>query len=389
MRFGLELPPQFRVFGGFFVYSFCMGSLPPRLPDIQRAMQIEEGALGLGLIGAAVGTLISLSLAGPFLERVGYRRAILSLIPLLSLLYAIAVFATGPVMFFLLLLPVGLVIGGIEIILNLEADRTEHLLGYRIMNRAHAFWSFGFFSSGLIGAGIAQTGLSPQLHLLVMVPVVALAVMLVLGRFDPAPARTGGSTEKTSHFAAPTLAIMVLVAVTLSAMIMEGAGIDWSAIYMRDEFAVSPFIAGFAVALGAFTQAATRFFADAFVERYSPTVVARVLLSVLGLGTLTVFFASADWMALVGFGLMGVGSSAIFPLAMSAAAQRTDRPAATNVAALAQFSFVAFVAGPPLLGFVAEHFGIRWSFGIGLPLVALSLLAAGALGSRPIKHEVD
>jgi MFS family permease len=389
MRIGLDLPPQFRVYGGFFMYSFCLGSLPPRLPDIQRAMGIEEGALGLGLIGAAVGTLISLSFAGPILERIGYRRAILTLIPLLALTYAFATFAPGPLMFFLLLLPVGLFIGGIEIILNLEADRTESLLGHRIMNRAHAFWSFGFFAAGLVGAGIAQTGLSPQLHLLLMVPVVVIGVAVLLGRFEPAPPRTGALAAATSKLTAPTLAIMVLVAVTLSAMIMEGAGIDWSAIYMTNVFSVSPFLAGFAVALGAFTQAAARFFADAFVERYSPTVVARVLLTILGAGALLVFFAPSAWVALVGFGLMGVGTSAIFPLAMSAAAQRTDRPAANNVAALAQISFVAFLLGPPLLGFIAEHFGIRWSFGIGIPLVILSFVFAGALGSRPIPHKVD
>ena len=95
------------------------------------------------------------------------------------------------------------------------------------------------------------------------------------------------------------------------------------------------------------------------------------------------------WMALIGFALMGVGTSVIFPLAMSAAAQRTDRPAATNVAAVAQLSFVAFLLGPPLLGFVAEHIDIRWSFGIVLPLVVVSILCAGALGSKPLKHEVD
>ena len=389
MRFGIELPPQQRVYGGFFIYSFCMGSLPPRLPDIQHAMGIEEGALGLGLIGAALGTLISLSFAGALLDRFGYRRAILTLIPLLALGYALASFATGPLAFFLLLVPVGLVIGGIEIILNLEADRTEHMIGRRIMNRSHAFWSFGFFSAGIVSAGIAQTGLSVQLHLLLMIPVVILGVALLLGRFNPAPHRTGGSTEEAPRFAAPTRAIMVLVAVTLSAMIMEGAGIDWSAIYMRDEFQVSPFIAGFAVALGAFTQAVTRFFIDPFVERYSPTVVSRVLLSILLLGTLLIFFATADWMALLGFGLAGVGTSAIFPLAMSAAAQRTDRPAATNVASLAQTSFVAFLLGPPLLGYIAEHFGIRWSFGIGIPLVILSLIFADALGKKPLRHEVD
>jgi MFS family permease len=389
MRFGIELPPQQRVYGGFFIYSFCMGSLPPRLPDIQHAMGIEEGALGLGLIGAALGTLISLSFAGTLLDRFGYRRAILTLIPLLALGYAVASFATGPLAFFLLLVPVGLVIGGIEIILNLEADRTEHMIGRRIMNRSHAFWSFGFFSAGIVSAVIAQTGLGVQLHLLLMVPVVILGVVLLLGRFTPAPHRTGASTEAAPRFAAPTLAIMVLVAVTLSAMIMEGAGIDWSAIYMKGEFQVSPFLAGFAVALGAFTQAVTRFFADPFVERYSPTLVSRVLLSVLGVGAVIVFFSPFDWLSLVGFGLMGVGTSVIFPLAMSAAAQRTDRPAATNVASLAQISFVAFLLGPPLLGYVAEHFGIRWSFGIGIPLVILSLVFAGALGAKPIRHEVD
>ncbi|HHY48994.1 MAG TPA: MFS transporter [Alphaproteobacteria bacterium] len=388
MKFGLELPPQQRVYGGFFVYSFCMGSLPPRLPDLQRAMGIEEGALGFGLIGAAAGTLISLSVAGPILERIGYRRAILTLLPLLSVFYAVAVLAPGPLPLFLLLLPVGLAIGGIEIILNLEADRTEHQIGHRIMNRAHAFWSYGFFSAGIISAAIAQTGLDFRLHMFLMIPVVLVAVALILGRFNPAPHRTGTSTESTARFAAPTLAILLLVAVTLSAMIMEGAGIDWAAIYMRDEFQVSPFIMGFAVALGAFAQATTRFFADPFVERYSPIVVARVLLAVMGIGTLLVFFATADWMALVGFALIGVGTSVIFPLAMSAAAQRTDRPAATNVASLAQISFVAFLLGPPLLGYVAEHFGIRWSFGIGLPLIVLSLAVAGALGSKPLAHEV-
>jgi MFS family permease len=389
MRVGFELPPQQRVYGGFFIYSFCMGSLPPRLPDIQRAMGVEEGALGFGLIGAAVGTLISLSLAGPWLEKFGYRRSILTLIPLLSLFYAIASFANGPLAFFLLLLPVGLVIGGIEIILNLEADRTEHLIGHRIMNRAHAFWSFGFFSAGIVSAAIAQTGLEVHTHLLLMVPVVIVGVALLLGRFDPAPHRTGGSTEETKGFAWPTMAITILVIVTLSAMIMEGAGIDWSAIYMRDEFQVSPFLAGFAVALGAFTQAATRFFVDPFVERYSPTLVSRVLLSVLLVGALLIFFATADWMALLGFALAGVGTSAIFPLAMSAAAQRTDRPAATNVASLAQTSFTAFLLGPPLLGYIAEHFGIRWSFGIGIPLIILSLIFADALGKKPLRHEVD
>ena len=84
--------------------------------------------------------------------------------------------------------------------------------------------------------------------------------------------------------------------------------------------------------------------------------------------------------------MMEIGTSVIFPLAMSAAAQLIDRPALANVASLAQVSFVAFPLGPPLLGYIAEYFGIRWSFSIGLPLVILSVVCVRALGTRPLKH---
>lgn len=388
MRFGLELPSHIKVFGAFFIYSFCMGSFYPRLPAIQQSMDVGEGALGLALIGAALGTLISLTFAGPIIERIGYRRTLLTAIPLLSLLYAVAVWAQGPAMLFVLLVPVGMTIGCIEIIINLEADRVEHALGRRIMNRAHAFWSFGFFSAGLVGSLVAQSGISPQLHLAIMVPLVTVIALTLLGRYQPAEHRTGGSTDAVPLFARPTAAILVLVGVCLSAMILEGAGIDWSAIYMRNEFAAAPFWAGFAVALGAGAQAFARFFADSFVERWSPVVVARSLLTISGIGALIVFFTPMWWLAYVGFALIGVGTSALFPLAMSAAAQRTDRAASVNVASLAQISFVSFLLGPPLLGYIAEHFGIRWAFGIGIPLVILGLLMADALGKRPLSKEV-
>jgi MFS family permease len=223
---------------------------------------------------------------------------------------------------------------------------------------------------------------------LLIVPFAVVGVALVLGRFDPAPMRTGGSTDKSPRFAAPTLGIMVLVAVTLAAMVMEGAYMDWSAIYMTKIFGAAPFLAAMAVAVGAGAQAITRLFADNFVERYSPTLVARVLLAIVGVGVVLVYMAPSEWVALTGFALLGMGTSAIFPLAMSAAAQRTDRPAALNVAALAQISFITFLVAPPALGFVAEHFGLRWSFGIGMPFVILSFVMAGALGSRRAAKEV-
>jgi MFS family permease len=382
VRIGLRLAPQNRVYAGFAIYSFCLGNIFPRLPDIQRAMDVEEGALGLGLIGTPVGTLVALTFATPVLERIGFRRALLAAIPLMAAAFAVAVHARDPASFFILLLPVGVMIGCIEIILNVEADRTEALVGRRIMNRAHSFWSIGFFAAGLSGGTIAQAGISPQAHLALLVPVSVIAVALFLGHYEPSPKRAEEGREAAPRLARPSGAILILVAVTLSAMLMEGASMDWSAIYMRDVFAAAPFLAGLAVTVFALAQAITRFFADSFVDRHSPATVARVLLCVMTAGVVLVFFSPLAAVSLLGFALLGAGTSAIFPLAISAAAQRGDRPAAINVAALAQISFIVFLLGPPLLGFVAEHWGIRWSFGIGLPLVAVSLSLAGALGHK-------
>ncbi|ANN59754.1 MFS transporter [Mesorhizobium sp. SEMIA 3007] len=383
MSFGLNLAPQHRVYAGFAIYSFAMGNIFPRLPDIKHAMGIGDGTLGLSLIGTPIGTLTALTLATPLLERVGFRRALLVLVPLLALAYAVAVHAPGPLALFLMLFPVGLMIGSVEIMLNVEADRTEFLVKRRIMNRAHSFWSMGFFGAGLFGGALAHLGISPQLHLALIVPIVAISMALFLGGYQPAPSRFVGTGKKAPMLARPTLPILVLVAVTLSAMLMEGASIDWSAIYMRTVFESGPFVAGFTVALFAFSQATTRFFADSFVDRYSPSGVARVLLAMMATGVLVVFFSPAPFFSMLGFALLGIGTSALFPLAISAAAQRTDRPAAINVAALSQISFVAFLLGPPLLGFVSDHWGIRSAFGIGIPFIILSLLTAGSLGRRP------
>ena len=386
MAFGFDRAPQRRVFAAFFLYSFGLGGIYPRLGDIQLSMGIGESVLGLTLIGMAIGTQVTLMFAGPLIERIGDRQVLLIGIPAVALMMASAAFAGSPLFMFASLFAAGMVIGCVEIVINVEADRVEYQVGKRIMNRAHAFWSFGFFAAGALGAGAKALAIDPRLHLFGMLILILVLSTAVLWRFVPAPHRVAEGSER-KKLVRPTAGILMLVAFTLSAMLLEGAGSDWSVIYMRDVFATAPFISGIAFALGAFFQAITRFFADGFVEKYGPTNVARFLLTMLGIGAVAVYLAPHPAVALIGFAVMGVGTSAIFPLAVSAAAQRTDRPATENVAALAQLSFFTFLVAPPMLGFVAEHFGIRNSFGIGIPLVILSFLTLSSLTPKPAKAE--
>lgn len=378
-----RLQPHHRVFAAFAIYAFGLGQLFPRLPEIKAAMGIAEGTLGLALVGTSLGTIIALTLSAPLVERVGYRKSLLILIPVMSACLACAVFATGPLALFVLLIPAGLAVGAIEAIINIEADRTEATMDRRIMNRAHAFWSIGFFAAGMFSAALASLGTSPQWQLILALPIVCFATWVCLSDFTPAPKRGTDSRDAAPLVARPTFAIVVLFGFTLSAMLLEGASIDWSAIYMTSVFEVAPYMGGLAVATGAIAQGLVRYFADGFVDKYAPVAVARMMLTTMAIGVLLVFFASSPAIALLGFACIGAGTSVMFPLAMSAAAQRSDRSAAFNVAALAQMSFVAFLLGPPLLGFIAEHLGLRWTFGFGLPLIALSFALAGTLGSKP------
>ncbi len=378
------MPSHRRVFAAFFLYSFGMGGLFPRLGELQLSMAVSEGQLGLGLIGAAFGTLLSLTFANRWIERLGHRRTLLGLLPALPVFYALASHTHGPLALFLWLLPAGLCIGAIELVVNLEADRVEHRFGKRIMNRAHAFWSFGFFGAALLGTLAARVGVSPQSQLMLAVPLVWGLTRLLLGGFESAAPRRSDEAEASrpvAQLAIPDGATLLLVAVSLSALVLEGAAIDWSAIYMRKEFSAAPFVGALAVTIGAMAQAITRYIADPFVERHSPLGVARTLLVLLGIGNALVCLSGSPMLALCGFALMGIGTSVMFPLAMSAAARRPERAAATNVAALAQVAFVSFLLAPPLLGVVAEHLGMRWAFGVALPLVALSLAVSSALAA--------
>ena len=279
-------------------------------------------------------------------------------------------------MVFLVLFLAGILSGALEINLNVEIDKLEAQQGGRYMNRAHGFWSVGFFVTALAGASIRQSGLSVAQHMGLIAAIVVLVGGYLIWGMRSAPKPKGRHDGDTPRFAFPNLGLLPLCLIGFAAFLVEGAGIDWSAIYMRDVFESTPFIGGMGLTLFAFCMAVVRLGADPLVSRYGPRAVAMVLMGLASLGALLVGVAPDQTMALLGFALMGIGCSAVYPLAVSAAAQRTDRPSAVNVAALGQVSFVVFFMAPPLLGFVAEYMGIRMSYLICLPLLLAGLVAS-------------
>ncbi|CAN7691118.1 MFS transporter [Rhizobium sp. LjRoot258] len=378
----MHIEPQHRIYVCFFLFAVSMGAMLSRLPDLQDALLVDKSELGLTLIGAAIGALISLTLSSPLVARLGARATAFITVLGTSALLALVPWMNAAPLVFGLLICEGLLAGALEINLNVEIDRIEAQLGRGVMNRAHGFWSLGFFVTALVSSAVRQAGVSMQVHLALTFALVLIIGTITIAGMKNAPARVAREPVKAEHIALPTLGLLPLCVIGIAAFLVEGAGIDWSAIYMRDVFHVEPFVGGLGLTLFTFFMALTRLFADPFVDRFGSRIVALVLLVLSAAGLFSVWMAPHPCVALLGFALMGGGCSAVYPLAVSAAAQRTDRAAHVNVAALGQMSFVVFFLAPPMLGVVAEHAGIRVSYLICIPVIVTALFCCNALAPR-------
>ena len=387
MKSYFQSKPKDAVFVSFFLYAFSLGTLFPRLGDLQTQMNIDKATLGFALIGLPLGVQLTLLFADRIVRKFNFRLILTIGIPLLSISQCFAGLSQSPYMFAGILILGGAAIAVIEVAVNLEADRVEAHTGHRIMNRSHAYWSFGFFGAGIMGAGFSQFGIPPFLHFSLITVMVSGLTILLFSRYNSAKPRRQSLVMKKKGFVWPSRGIFLLVFFSLSAMLVEGASIDWSVIFMRDIFDTVPIVSGLSLALAAIAQGFVRYFADQFVEQYGPERVSLYSLIAMVLGVGCVVFSFEPITAILGFLLMGGGSAVIFPLAMSAAAQSTDKTPEENVASLAQFVFVIFLLAPPILGFVGEHLGLRWSFALCFPLLIVSFATISSLEPKNLGAE--
>ena len=365
--------PQQIVFVGFFIYAFSLGAMFPRLDDIQTSLEIDKAELGLLLLCIPLGLQVTLLFADRLVRAISLKNIVCLGIPSICFTQFAAVAVNQIALFAFFLIICGAFVAVVEVAINLEADRVEHALGSRIMNRSHAFWSIGFFSAAVVGALFSQFKVMLEIHFLLVCAIAFLISKIIFADYNVASPRHTNVT-KIKKFSLPTGPIFVMVLFTMSAMLVEGASIDWSVIFMREIHSASPFISGFSLAMAAFSQAWVRFFGDNLLNKFGPILISVASLFFMFLGIFLVVLSNSSTLAILGFLFMGAGSAVIFPMAVSIAASRSDRPAETNVASLTQFAFAMFLLGPPVLGFIGEAYSLRWSFSLCIPLLILSCL---------------
>ncbi len=343
----------------FALNGFAFATLFSRIPAVRDTLDLSPAGTGLLLLALSAGTLTALPLSGAVVHRIGPAPAVLAgtvtavagLVVVAAGLWAAATPTTA----------VGLVLYGAgsstwDVAMNVEGAAVERRLGRTLMPRFHAGFSIGAITGALAGAASArwQVDVSPQLMLVGPACLVgaAVAVRAFLPASEPdrsAPARTLAAWREPR-----TLLIGLLVC---SFALVEGVANDWLALALVDGHGTAQTVG--AIGLGVFVAAMTigRLGGGAVLDRYgrAPVLRATAVLAALGVGT--VVAADPLPLVIVGAVLWGLGASLGFPVGMSAGADEQDR-AASRVAVVSSIGYTAFLAGPPLVGFLAEAVGI-------------------------------
>jgi len=342
----------------FALNGFCFATMVSRLPDIRSGLELDNGSLGLLLLAISIGSVIALPLSGRLIDRIGATSVtrLGAILVAAGLLVAMAGVATDLVA----LTVVGFFVDGIgiavwDVSMNVEAAEVERRFSRTMMPRFHAGWSIGSFAGAAVGIPMAALHAPLVLH----VPGFAILAALVAWRaaaayLPPTITHEDRQAVECSPWREPrTLAIGVMV---LAFALSEGAANDWLSLALIDGYDVRHWVGVAGFTLFVSSMFVGRLTGPIFLDRYGRAPVLWGSAGAAFVGILLVVFGGN--VVLVGLGIVvwGLGASLGFPVGMSAAADDPLR-AARRVSVVSTIGYTAFLAGPPLLGLLADHIG--------------------------------
>jgi fucose permease len=373
------------VYAVFILSGFAFASWASRIPQVRDALGLSPRALGLVLLAIAVGSVTSMPLSGVVVARLGTARtvAVMALVAAAGLTIAGLGYRVGvaPVVVGLFALGVGN--GTWDVAMNVEGSAVEQELRRAIMPRFHAGFSVGTVAGALGGAAMVALGVSATVHLLAVAGIVAVAGPLSVRDFLAEEHAPAADAEGRHPLKAWTELRTVLIGLfVFAAAFTEGTGNDWLGVATIDGYGAAAALGAltFAIFLAAMTLG--RWFGPAVIDRHGRVLTVRIFAVLALAGLALVVWGSALPVAMAGAALWGLGTALGFPVGMSAAG---DDPAhaPARVSVVATIGYIAFLAGPPLIGFLAEHTGTLHALTVTAGLVALGLLISGVLRPLP------
>jgi len=362
----------------FFVNGAAFAAWASRVPAIRGELGLSDAQLGLALLGLAVGAVLGLPAAGVLVARWGSVAVVRASLVIFCGSLALLPWSAGLVWLTLALTALGLGNSVLDVSMNTHGVEVERGYGRQILGGFHALFSFGGLAGALAGSAAAATGVSPRQHLTVAA-FVLVTVGLGATRFMLPGQRDMGTVRQ--GLVRPDRTLWVLGAVAFCCMLCEGVANDWSAVYVQDGLGGSPAVAAAAFAAFSLTMAVGRLFADRVAMRFGRPRFLAVAGVLAGGGFGLGLAVPTPLAAVIGFALLGAGLAGVVPAMFSAAAEGREQ-AAPAISTVATMGYFGFLAGPPLIGALAQASSLRAALLVAVVLLVISLPAGAVVLSN-------
>ena len=376
--------PRVAVSTFFVLTGFLSASWIARIHAAASALDLTTASLGTLLLFIGIGSILAFQIVGRLIERFGSARVATGF----GLVYAIALsgLALAPVPMALgaALFLYGFAFGATDVAMNAQGVEVEKRLHKTIMGSLHGFFSLGALAGAAISAGIASLGIGLVPHFLAFSLLGLLAVgWATLGQIPDAPPEAVDAalaTKKGPRFALPPKSLRVLGIIAFCGALGEGAMADWSALFIHNELGGSEGVAAFGFAAFSTTMLIGRFAGDRVIGRFGRVPVMRVAGIVATIGMTAALLPGTVTAAIAGFAVMGLGLSVVIPIAYSAAGSTPGIPSGRAVAAVATIGYAGFLAGPPVLGWIAKLTSLQTALLLIAACLVVIVFMAPAMG---------
>jgi len=368
----------------FFINGAGTANWLVRIPAVQARLGLSAGALGLALLGVAVGALIAMPRTGHLVARYGSRPVTRVGAAAFAATLFLPALAPNPFVLVLALVALGVGHGTLDVAMNAQASTVERRYGRPIMSGFHALWSAGGLVGASVGGFVAEHHVGPEQHLVSVALVAGVLGVIVTGGMLP------GHADAATADAAPARPRGVLLTLGIMAfcvLLGEGAMADWSALYLRDITGAGPGLAAAGYAAFSLAMAGGRFIGDRLTMRMGATTLVRGGGVLAALGLAFALGLGVPWAAIVGFAAVGAGFSVAFPLMLARAGSLPGTSAGTAIATVSVFGYAGFLAGPPLIGFVSQLVTLRGGLAVVIVTSLLVAALASGRGSRPFQTD--
>lgn len=363
----------------FALNGFLMGVWVSRIPAFKAEFNLDPWELGLLLLSLAAGAIASFPVAGSVMERLGSERLTI----FCAIFFGPVLVAIGfvPTVYLLAaaLFAMGAMFGAMDVAMNGWGARVEERLGRSTMSTFHAMWSLGAGLGAASGYIAIRAGLEPFAHFALVVVCFAPPALWIMARAPREKTVADAADNPPPKFAWPTGPLLLVGLIGFSAMLGEGAIADWGAVFLHATVKASEAQAALGFAVFSIAMVAARLSGDFAVRRMGPVMTTRISGSIALFGLVIAIAATTLAPALAGFALVGIGYAVMMPLIFSRAANDALIPPGPAIASVATLGYGGLLLGPPIIGFIAEFTGLRFSFVVLAVLALLPILLASQM----------